>query len=59
MWGGSLRLLLEEKLSAKLTDEVRRNIVRFLLHYRRIRKFHLIRPFGAPSPQGEGFYHIT
>jgi len=50
------RLLLEEKLSPKVTDEV-------LPQYDFAEKFlentlpaaHLIRPCGAPSPQGEGF----
>jgi len=50
------RLLLEEKLSAKLTDEV-------LPQYDFAESFlenalpaaHLIRPCGAPSPPGEGF----
>jgi len=51
------RLLLEEKLSAKLTDEV-------LPQYDFAESFlenalpaaHLIRPCGAPSPPGEGFW---
>jgi len=50
------RLLLEEKLSPKVTDEV-------LPQYDFAENFlentlpaaHLIRPCGAPSPPGEGF----
>jgi len=50
------RLLLEEKLSPKVTDEV-------LPQYDFAESFlknalpaaHLIRPCGAPSPPGEGF----
>ena len=48
------RLLLEEKLSAKPTDEVEDS------KYPRyasdpLQQAHLIRSFGAPSLQGEGF----
>jgi len=51
------RLLLEEKLSPQVTDEVlpqcdfAENFLKNTLP-----AAHLIRPCGAPSPQGEGFW---